>query len=371
MFYISAWINEHQDASLLEESVPLLFSAKRLRALGSKAEVTVLFLAGYDRLPATYVADLERSGLHVLDFAGEIRKLEADYSPLSRFGSYEQMCFLRWLALDRHLEAERVTGQVFHVDGDVVLGVTPEQIAGECAGRTFVLQGCPAFTAVADRDWFRSYEEQLQRFSHDIDGYSATAWGERDGWRVSHLAKWAGSRNRRTISSDQDLMSHLIHTGRIPQSDPVELARGSRLYWMENPLYLHSHAQMQLGKTTSISFRSDGERCYVDGKQVALWHFQGYFVRYLNQVEALRRIGWPLRVPNDLESSRIRKPLAAATRLGSLRSPARARAAVYRSLREINPGRTGAQMSLADVFNRRTYWKSGVFSDASSDLDDA
>lgn len=352
MFYVSAWLAEGRDGAAFERSVPLLFNARRLARMGSRQEFTVLFLAGYERLPRSYVRDLASHGFDVVDSSAALRRAAAAYPELKRFNAYEQMCFLRWLVL---AEVQPGSDQMIQVDGDLVFGVTPERIAASLSGRTLVLQGCPALTAIADRDWLAVYQEELARFARDVDAYSEAAWAERDGWKVSHRERWAGSRFRPVIGSDQDLISHLIHTERLPQSDPHEIVESSGLYWAENPLYLHSHAELQLGRRSGVTFATREGRCFLDSREVAVWHFQTAFVRYVARVRALRRMGWRGRVPTDVESPRLRKALQPL--LGRLPRPDRL--AVYESLRELNDGR--GELSLGDVFNSRTYWERGFF----------
>ena len=352
MFYVSAWLGEGQDGALFERSIPLLYTASHLRRLGSRQEFTVLFLDGFERLPAGYVRALADQGFDVVDASAQLRRAARAYPGLQRFRTYEQLCFLRWLVLDQVAAAG---GQPIHLDGDIVFGVTPERVAESLAGRTLVLQGCPGLTAVADRTWFDIYEEELGRFSRDVDGYSKAAWVARDGWEVSHQERWTGSRFREVISSDQDLISHLIHTQVLPQADPRELVEQSGLYWADNPLYLQSHARLQLGKRAGVTFSCEEGRCALDSREIAVWHFQSDFVRYVSRVFALRRLGWPGRVPNDLESPRLARVLPPLRR----RRWQLDRLAVYESLRELNGGR--GERSLCEVFNARTYWLPGFF----------
>lgn len=347
MFYVSAWLGEGQDGSLFERSIPLLFTADHLRRIGSREEFTVLFLDGFERLPGSYVRDLAARGFDVVDASAQLRKAAAAYPGLQRFRTYERLCFLRWLVLD---EVAAGSDQPIHLDGDVVFGATPERVAESLAGRTLVLQGCPGLTAVGDRAWFGIYEEELDRFCRDVDGYSKAAWAAREGWEVSHQERWAGSRFREVISSDQDLISHLIHTGRLPQADPHEIAEESGMYWADNPLYMQSHARLQLGRRSGVTFACREGRCYLDSREIAVWHFQSDFVRYVSRVFALRRLGWPGRVPNDLESPRLARVLPPIRR----RRWQLDRLAVYESLRELNDGL--GERSLCDVFNARTYW---------------
>jgi hypothetical protein len=354
VFYVSAWLAEGKDAAAFERSVPLLFGARRLRRMGSRQEVVVLFLDGFDRLSTGYVDELAGLGFHALDASGDLRRAESATPALGRFNRYEHFCFLRWLVLDRVADDGDT---VIHLDGDLVFGAAPERVAEALAGRTLVLQGCPALTAITDRDWFAVYAEELARFCRDIDGYSAAAWSERAGWEESHRLRWAGSRYRDVIGSDQDLISHLIHTERLPQSDPRDLVAAGDLYWAENPLYIQSHAQLQLGRASGISFTTVDGRCYLDSREVAVWHLQSDFVRYLARSLALSRMHWPGRIPNDLESPRLAKVLPPLP----LRSWHAGRLAVCESVRELNGGAGG--LSFGDVFSARRFWQAGVFAD--------
>lgn len=154
--------------------------------------------------------------------------------------------------------------------------------------------------AITNYDWFECYYAELVEFSRDIEGYSSMAWNERWGWEKSDIEKWAGQRYRRIMSSDQDFISHLIHTGRIVQDDPVHFVKHLSLYYTENPLYFDSHAEIQLSKHGGLSFSSDGDTCYVDGKKIAFWHFQSDFSAYVNAAIVLHKICYPFLVPNHL-----------------------------------------------------------------------
>ena len=177
--------------------------------------------------------------------------------------------------------------------------------SAECAGRTFVQQGCPFFAAIADNDWLGVYADELERFSRDISGYSARAWDERVGWNGGYHA-WVGWWERDPLSSDQDLIQYLIHSGKLPHTDPAEFRAASDLHYVHNPLYFHTHADLSLGKTSGVEFRSDGRACFVDGRQIAFWHFQQSFVHYMRQCEVLLRLRWPFVLPHTPLSSWVR-----------------------------------------------------------------
>ena len=69
--------------------------------------------------------------------------------------------------------------------------------------------------------WFYVYKNELDKFVNDIEGYSKKAWEKRDKWEITFRTRWSGSRFRETIWSDQDFLSHLVHTGTIIQDSPV------------------------------------------------------------------------------------------------------------------------------------------------------
>ena len=362
MFFIFAWLSKTQNGDGLEDEVPLLFLGNYLKRQGSNQVFHIIFLDGYEQLSSNLRSKLKSVGFHLVNFSSECQRLMTAFQKLDRFGRYETLCFLRWPALWNYLKAENINEQVFHIDGDVIFNAQPEEIVNDVSGLTFVLQGCPAFVSITNHDWFECYCEALARFHRDIDRYSSLAWQERSGWERSHKEKWAGSRNRRTISSDQDLMSHLIHTGRIVQDNPSDFAKQLDLFYMENPLYFHSHAAAQLSKSSGLEFSSDGKTCYVENKKIAFWHFQSDFVRYISTARILHRLHYPCRFPNHLEPNGWDTVMA----LACSRVPRMSRLRTYSSFNELTTEKSHASLSFTDIFNRRAYWKEGVFSNGRS-----
>lgn len=362
MFFIFAWLRENQNSTSFEQQVPLLFFGNRLKQQNSTQIFNVIFLDGYDRLSSQYINQLKGLGFNVVNFSRQFQRLAGELPGLTRFGAYEMFCFLRWRALAEYLKSENTRGQVFHIDGDVVFNAKPEEIANDVKGLTFVLQGCPAFVSITNRDWLDYYWEQLIKFHEDVEGYSSTAWNGRTGWEVSSRDKWAGSRFRRIISSDQDLLSHLIHVGGIIQDNPLNFTRHLALFYMENPLYFHSHAKIQLNKDSGLRFLSDGDSCYVNNKKIAFWHFQSDFMRYLNTARVLYRMYYPLQFPNHLEPSGLRRVVSALCK----NAPRMSRREAYLCLEELASDKSHAALSFANIFNRHSYWKKGIFSNASS-----
>lgn len=271
---ICCWCNSNADD--FENHVPLCFSGLRNQELGFENGIDVLFLSGFELLSKDYKRRLREVGYEVHDVSEIYRGLADTYPALNQFGDYEKKCFLRWPIISSYFSRE----QIIHYDGDVVFNEAPAVISGLVHGKTFVLQGCPVLTAIHDVRWFDQYHEQLDRFTADIRGYSGRAWEERKGWETSEREKWAGQRFREIISSDQDLLSHLIHTDRIVQDRPSEIMRTLQSYMLfENPLFLHgydnnlSHAQYE--RISGVD--------YINGKRILIWHMQSDFSNYLDR----------------------------------------------------------------------------------------
>ncbi len=328
-----------------EAGVPLLFNARRAHALGFAPAVDLVFLHGRAELDDTCVAQLREAGYAMHDAEPGFRAHSARLPALGRFGEFERNCFLRWLVL-----ADLYAGEpLLHFDGDVVFNESPAELAQLCAGRTLVLQGCPALVALGDAAWGVRYAAELERFARDIDAYSAAAWAERTGWEDSARTKWAGTRDRRTISSDQDLISHLIHTDRLPQSSPAEfLASAPQQVFFENPLLIG-----ELVPERPLAYRRVAGIDTLGGRRVALWHMQTDWCRYLAKHLARERLGELAGTGRVTFRTRDRETLLHGALRKLTGGRVYDRAAICR--RFFETGDFGA------VFRDEAWWERGVF----------
>jgi hypothetical protein len=330
-------------ASEFERHIPLELLGHRARRIGIAATIDVVVLSGYARLGEGYRGRLEALDYRLHDAGALHETLARRYAALEQFGTYERNCFLRWPVLAELFPGEKL----LHLDGDVVLNESPERLGRMLDGVTFVLQGCPAITAVSrPDDWFAAYRGELDRLASDVPGYSARAWGERDGWERSERDKWAGQRDRRIITSDQDLLSHLIHTDRILQTRPTEvLARSAGYFWFENPLYIDAY-----DASPPFRYERRAGADYINGMRVAFWHLQSHFSDYLNRAWFRNRF-----LP--LARDRVARDAAFGT--------------AHRAYRRLTRGRFGTRRfvcehyferrDLGEVFREKVWWKPGVF----------
>lgn len=295
---IVAWCNSSEND--FENFVPLNFVGERNLKLGFSNDMHVLFLNGINNLTVAYKKKLSDLGYHLHDCSHIYQKFDEKYNKLSRFGDYEKKCFLRWLVIDEYFRGE----QIIHYDGDIVFNEDVAVIQKLLNGFTFVLQGCPAFTCISDLSWFESYKSELDKFIDDIQGYSAKAWQERTGWEVTFRTRWSGSRFREIITSDQDFLSHLMHTGRIVQDSVEKILLVLNDYIVfQNPLYIHMYDDnfpyLKCIRENGIDYflckREDGKICHYK-KRVLFWHMQSGFNFYLAKFIFRKKFLWWLPI---------------------------------------------------------------------------
>jgi len=287
---IVAWTDKNSFG--FEANLPLLWSGKRNLKLGSKNKIDILFLSGYQNLGGKYLSSLKNVGYSVYDASRIYDHYSSKYKQLNRFRDYEKKCFLRWLVLKNFYKR----APIIHFDGDIVFNQTPERLAQRLGKYTFILQGCPALASLKNPSWLKAYQKSLNQFAKDIDKYSLQAWNQRQGWKKSFKKKWAGSRYRRIISSDQDLVSHLIHTDQLPQDSPTMIKKAnSDMILFENPLYFFG-----LNKEDKpFKYQRKGIIDYINNKKVAIWHMQTNFSDYLKRYYLLKgKLKMPLRIHN-------------------------------------------------------------------------
>jgi len=282
-----------------ERNVPTLWIGKRNIDLRSKNQIDVVFLEGYEKLEPDYKESLEQIGYTLVDGSLVYRKYAKEYSCLNRFGIYEKNCFLRWLVLqDIYSDSP-----IIHYDGDIIFNETPENLEKKLGKFTFALQGCPAFVSIRDPSWLEDYKKNLDFFCSNVEKYSSQAWKERNGWEKSYKEKWAGYRTRKIIASDQDFLSHLIHTDRILQNNPLDIkANNPDLILFSNPLYFFTH-NLNLAPFSYIRYHSID---FFNDRKVAFWHMQGAFVAYLRVAFIIKYLlKLPIKVTNSLEWENI------------------------------------------------------------------
>ncbi len=326
-------------------AVPLGLMGRRNRRLGFSSAIDLVFAEGFAHLPEADRAALADEGFVLHDAEAIFRPHAERFASLARCGVFLKNCFLRWLVLAELFRGE----EVLHLDGDVVFNVCPRELGRLCAGRTLLLQGCPALTAISDPGWFRIYEAELTAYARDPAAYSAQAWRERTGWERTFHTKWAGHWTGPTVASDQDLLSHLVHTGRLPQADPVEFARSAPgQVFFENPLVIGD-----LVAERPLAYRRVDGIDYLGARRIALWHMQTDWCRYLAKQMLREKIG-PLAGTGRLSfGRRDRETILGGVVRKLTRNRLFSRPAIYRRFFEDG--------DFSAVFTAPRWWQTGVF----------
>lgn len=333
-----------------EAAVPLPLVAQRNRQLGFSNAIDIVFAEGFDRLGDSYTGRLRELGFVLHDAEKIFRPHAQRFAALDRFGIFLKNCFLRWLVM-----AELFPGEpLLHFDGDVMFNECPTVLGRLFAGRTILLQGCPALTAISNPVWFRQYETELVAYARDTTAYSARAWQERAGWERSFHTKWAGHWVGPEIASDQDLLSHLVHTDRLMQSDPGEFARSAPQHvFFENPLIIGD-----LVAERPLTYRREAGIDYLGARRVAFWHMQTDWCRYLAKYLLRERLG-PLAGTGRLSfGQRDRETLTGDVLRKLTGNRLFPRPAIYRRFFEDG--------DFSGVFSDRRWWQPGVFAAAAS-----
>lgn len=279
---IVAW--SFGDEKTFEEKVPLNFIGNRNRLLGFGNDMDVLFLAGFNLLSDAYKRQLQHLGYRLHDVHGLYEGYAQKYNHLDRFGDYEKRCFLRWLVIHDYFAGEKI----IHYDGDIVFNESPSVIRDLVQDKTCIVHGSPSLTIISDRIWFDQYKQELDRFVGNIESYSQIAWQERKGWEVTAKTRWAAPRYREIITSDQDFLGHLIHTGRIKQDSVEAMSLLFDDYIVSsNPLFVHLYNEnipYQYVRENNIDYlaykRSDDGNCQPMKKKILYWHMQSCFNFY-------------------------------------------------------------------------------------------
>lgn len=339
-----------------ESTIPLQFVGTRNLSLGFSNDIYILFSQGYELLSQRYRDSLKGLGFHVYNVADIYSKLDSQYQALNALSYYEKNTFLQWLIIYEFFKGD----SIIHYDGDIVFNEDPAIIAQKVKGKTFILQGCPAFAPVSDRQWFEQYIAALKDFCQDISAYSKKAWQQRDGWDITFRTRWAGGFFRPLLRHDQDLMAHLIHTNQLKQDSVEDVTFCLKDYILsENPLFIHSfehdfpYSYKRENGVDYLSFDHPEDESGPFKKKILLWHMQNCFNFYLAKYifrkrflpfMAFHRLQLHLRACGweDAVNKRMNRFLQHATRLN-----------VYRYFFD--------KHDFSGIMNDRIWWKKGIF----------
>ncbi|HXB90696.1 MAG TPA: hypothetical protein VNU72_00340 [Puia sp.] len=279
MFYTAAWCTS--DESAFRRELPLQLLGESLKKYRSRLPLHIVLLEGIERLSAGYLRSLEETGFILVDYSAAFREIVATYPNIdAQHSRYERNCLLRWVAFRKLFKGHPdKPPQFWHLDSDVLLHTSLDELANDTAGKTFMLQGCPVLLTVSDPRWFEIYEANLAAMEKDLHGYSAAAAAEKQRCRTNDYELANNSFYRDPIGSDQDLLEYLVSSKRLPQNDRSVIYR-SRYFFVENPLAFNLAGFDRQGEeVVEFAMTADG-RIQSGKKQVPFVHYQNGFARY-------------------------------------------------------------------------------------------
>lgn len=304
MFYSAAWCTDTEED--FKQKLPLDLLAESIGRFNSRMGFSIVILDGIEKLSRNYLDELCIAGLTIIDYGQQFKHIIRQFPNIDkRFNHYERNCFLRWIAFREIVEASsRHHQQFWHMDIDVVLHTSLDDLADDTRGKTFVLQGCPVFVSVSDLNWFKAYEENLVEFDRNIETFSNNAAALKEVCVQNDMKLGNVSLFRNPIGSDQDLLEFLVSSQRIPQQLSTEIFN-SRYYFIQNPLSLSTWHHLQKG--TGFSFQAgSGSRIIINRKIVPFIHYQNNFVLYASIFLTLKKLHVPERVMKGIMKYNIR-----------------------------------------------------------------
>lgn len=287
MFYTAVWC--HSSENDFKNSVPLRELGRSIRRFNSSIRFNIVILEGIHLLSKDYLQELESYGFDVIDHCDEFVKIIKEYPAISEhYNAYERNCLLRWIAFYRLVTRHGIR-QFWHLDSDVVLHCSLDELASETTGKTFVLQGCPVFVSISNLSWFSVYGSELRKLDANITGYSANAAATKELNRGNDLELCNESLYRNPIGSDQDLIEYLVSARKIYQ-ETASVIYISRFYYIQNVLSLKKWHSSQAYPNSRFDYSEDN-RISIGDKIVPFIHFQNTFTKYAHNYILLRRMG--------------------------------------------------------------------------------
>ena len=272
MYYVFAWTDSNEKA--LERNVPMLWHGNYLLSKKWENKITLVFLEGMELLSQEYLARLSNCGYVILDGSNILAEELEHHPELKSYRKLSRYWFLRWNVMHR-LMLEKQQTNAIHIDGDVVFMDNPEVIASDVAGKTFVLQGCPAFASISNLNWFEVWQHELSLFLSNPHVYMNNACSVKAQNHDFDRTVCNQSAYSSRFFEDQDLIQYLIASKKLPQ-EKTDVAFGSSFYWMQNPLYPTSWIFEQ-EVATSEKFKVAGIHHKIGRRKIALYHFQTDF----------------------------------------------------------------------------------------------
>jgi hypothetical protein len=275
MFYTAIWCRESEKK--FRESVPLELLGQSLKRYGSTKKFSIVVLEGIHRLSDNYLQRLKACGFTIIDYSEPFKEIIKTFRNIDRFYTPdERNWLLRWIAFKQiYFKEMDEHSQFWHLDSDVILHTSLDELAADTKGKTFMLQGCPVLVSVSNANWFEVYEKELKELNADIAGYSNKAALLKEQGKKNDMVLSNQSLYRNPIGHDQDLLEYLVSSGKIIQDTSAEIY-SSKYYFIQNILSIGVWHSLQSENGSQFQERDD-RTIEIGRKRVPFIHYQNDF----------------------------------------------------------------------------------------------
>ena len=279
-FYTFVWCTVDEED--FRSKTPLELMGESRQKFGSTLGIQLIILEGFEKFSKSYLARLSHLGFEIHDYSSRFNDIIDRFPNLNtHYSRYERNCFLRWIVFSEIIYKEDVKDQVWHLDSDLIFYTSLDEITEDTKGKTFVLQGCPAFVSIANKRWFEIYSNELEKLEQDISGYSRVAANEKVILKENDKKLGNASMYRNPLGSDQDMLEYLVGSGKIPQAEYAGTLT-SRFCFLENPLSIRRLLPTNGLKNKNKFTDNQNGLLFYEKKPLPFVHYQGTFCFFAN-----------------------------------------------------------------------------------------
>lgn len=289
-FYTAAWCIKDEESFRL--SIPLELLGESLQRYKSSIKINIVMLEGYDKLSSSYLETLKTLGFKIFDYYNQFQIIIKQFPNIDTYyNHYERNCFLRWITFKNIIDKEPELEQFWHLDGDIILHASLDELSADTLGKTFMLEGCPVLVSISDLNWFKTYEIELQKLDANIKKYSQKAFEQKDFCRKNDRLLCNQSLYRNPLGSDQDFLEYLV-SAKIIKQDSSPTIFNSLFHFTQNPLVFSYWDEFQNPKNiTPIIQEGTNKEIWYGNKRVPFVHYQNTFCYFATIYMVLAKFG--------------------------------------------------------------------------------
>lgn len=280
MFYTALWCSK--DEHTFRESIPLEFLSESIRRYNSTIKFSLVILEGYELFSPNYKREIETLGFGVINYSQQFTKIIHRFENIDKnYSQFERNCLLRWIAFKEIFLSENQS-QFWHLDADMVLYASLDEIAYDTKGKTFFLQGTPALASISNPAWFDTYEKELKKLDENIVDYSNRATNEKPKCRLRDRELGNYSVFRNPIGSDQDFIEYLVGSQKLPQDNINTVCVNSDFYYVQNILEFLDWDEFQGNFKQYPVEMTENNSIIIGKRRIPLIHYTDSFILYAN-----------------------------------------------------------------------------------------